>query len=313
MFALACAGKCTDHADHLSHSSSGDSDSSNGSGSGSSLLHFRGRAGQGQSRDRAGSQDSSSGTDSDSSCGEGVAAADAASWDSAAALLVDRQGRPVALWDELTLQQKFPVLSCCQQEDKLSQQASRSSRRQESGVAGSSRKSKSGSRSKKHQQHFVSGHAAETFKHLGTVAVAAADWPSFQSEATSAAAAAAYAAAAAAADVGAVQRQRDRRHQKSLVKGAWNGQLLPGEKKKLRKEKIAAKRATRAAERGLSALSLLSEIEDFAAKGQDMMVLPACGKYKQVSDVRLDSQHLCAGTAPSQYTSTEPCCSKWVI
>jgi hypothetical protein len=85
--------------------------------------------------------------------------------------------------------------------------------------------------------------------------------------------------------VAAVQRQRERRHQKSLVKGARNGQLLPGEKKKLRKEKIAAKRATRAAERGLSALSLLSEIDKFGASGQDMMVLPPCGKHKQVSRV----------------------------
>eukprot|EP00775_Hariotina_reticulata_P007013 gene7013-7227_t len=63
--------------------------------------------------------------------------------------------------------------------------------------------------------------------------------------------------------------------------GARNGQLLPGEKKRLRKEKIAAKRATRAAERGLSALGLLSEIDDFAAKGHDMMMLPPCGKHKQ--------------------------------
>jgi hypothetical protein len=84
-----------------------------------------------------------------------------------------------------------------------------------------------------------------------------------------------------------VQRQQRRQQQKSLAKGAQRGQLLPGEKQRLRKEKIAAKRCARRGERGQGALALLAAVERFALGGGDMEVLPPCGKHKQVGLVWL--------------------------
>eukprot|EP00198_Chlamydomonas_reinhardtii_P005592 XP_001694928.1 predicted protein [Chlamydomonas reinhardtii] len=54
---------------------------------------------------------------------------------------------------------------------------------------------------------------------------------------------------------------------RSGAKGAFEGALRPGEKKKLRKEKIQAKRSAREAARGFDVMSLVSRIADFAIAG----------------------------------------------
>jgi len=56
------------------------------------------------------------------------------------------------------------------------------------------------------------------------------------------------------------------------VRGASNGKLLPGEKKRLKKEKINAKRAARSASHGLDLESVNAELVQFVATDGDMKV-----------------------------------------
>lgn len=58
----------------------------------------------------------------------------------------------------------------------------------------------------------------------------------------------------------------------SAVRGASNGKLLPGEKKRLKKEKMNAKRAARSASHGLDLESVNAELVQFVAADGDMKV-----------------------------------------
>lgn len=180
----------------------------------------------------------------------------------------------MGLWDQLTPQQRFPVLT------RLHQRGLPGPGTQ--GAAGrpgsSSNKSKKGGTQPTPRQHGSRGAGdPSTVARMSSIKI-----PNFSTSVTAAAAKAACLAAAATADVAAAERQQERRQQRSVVKGARGGQLLPGEKKKLRKEKIAAKRAVRQAEGGGSALELLAVVEEFVATGADMTLLPPAGKHKQV-------------------------------
>ncbi|KAG1660030.1 hypothetical protein FOA52_010015 [Chlamydomonas sp. UWO 241] len=68
-------------------------------------------------------------------------------------------------------------------------------------------------------------------------------------------------------------------HQRSVVKGAQGGKLAPGEKKKLRKEKMTAKRAAREGGRGFDAARVARQLAEFAASDGDMMALDTAGKH----------------------------------
>ena len=68
------------------------------------------------------------------------------------------------------------------------------------------------------------------------------------------------------------------------VRGASNGKLLPGEKKRLKKEKMNAKRAARSASHGLDLESVNAELVQFVATDGDMKV---CS-----TRVKLQSQHI---------------------
>lgn len=56
------------------------------------------------------------------------------------------------------------------------------------------------------------------------------------------------------------------------VRGASNGKLLPGEKKRLKKEKMNAKRAARSASHGLDLETVNAELVQFVASDGDMKV-----------------------------------------
>ncbi|WIA28535.1 hypothetical protein OEZ86_011077 [Tetradesmus obliquus] len=202
---------------------------------------------------------SDSGSSSDEDAPEQL---DLSSLDASTAVVVDAQGRPMAVWESLTLQQRFPVQA-------------------RAGDAGTG----AGSSRRRRQQQGRQAPSRSSSGRTGAAGMLPADLPAdspaFECEVTAAAAKAAYAAALAAADVDAVQRQQCRQQQKSLAKGARHGQLLPGEKKRLRKEKIAAKRCERHGQQGQGALALLAAVERFALGGGDMEVLPPCGKHKQ--------------------------------
>lgn len=224
--------------------------------------------------DDDGSSNNSSGSVSDLE-GAPEASFDPNLVDCSSTAVVNPQGEPVAAWEQLSLQQRYPVMTRQQQQ-------------QGSATAGLGLANSSSSSSRHRRSN---GRAAFG----NTTAPATASWassirmPSFRSATITAAATAACTAAAEAAAASAAQQQRDHKlrqqQQQSAIKGARNGQLLPGEKKKLRKEKIAAKRAVRRAEAGHSALELLSVVEEFVAGGADMTVLPPAGKQKQASAV----------------------------
>jgi hypothetical protein len=229
-------------------------------------------SGSDSSSSSSGGSSSSSGSDDSRSDEDAAEPVDLSSLDASTAVVVDAQGRPMAVWESLSLQQRFPV------QTRTPATATE---------FGARRGGSSSSRSKQQQQgrrtpsRTSSGRASSGGILQDT---SPPDMPAFGNEATAAAVKAAYAAALAAADLESVQRQQRRQQQKSLAKGAQRGQLLPGEKKRLRKEKIAAKRCARRGERGQGALALLAAVERFAVGGGggDMEVLPPCGKHKQV-------------------------------
>lgn len=59
------------------------------------------------------------------------------------------------------------------------------------------------------------------------------------------------------------------------VRGANNGKLLPGEKKRLKREKMNSKRAARSAAHGLDLESINAELVRFVASDGDMKVQTA--------------------------------------
>lgn len=93
------------------------------------------------------------------------------------------------------------------------------------------------------------------------------------------------------------QPPRGKHKQKSVVRGAQNGKLLPGEKAKLRKEKIHAKRAAREASRGFDVLSVHAQLQEFVQSGGDLMALPHCGRHglvrNGVGDTNNSIKYLC--------------------
>jgi hypothetical protein len=235
---------------------------------GRDMQRGNGNSNDSSSSGSSGYSSSSSGSDDSSSDEDAAEPVDLDSLDASTAVVVDAEGRPMAVWESLSLQQRFPVQTraAATAAELGSRRSSSKSKQQQQGRRTPSRTS-SGRR-------FSGGLLQD---------VSPPDMPAYESEATAAAVRAAYAAALAAADLESVRRQQRRQQQKSLAKGAQRGQLLPGEKKRLRKEKIAAKRTARRGERGQGALALLAAVERFAIGGGDMEVLPPCGKHKQVS------------------------------
>lgn len=73
--------------------------------------------------------------------------------------------------------------------------------------------------------------------------------------------------AADSATSGSVRRQR------SWARGACGGRLLPGEKRRLKRAKVDAKRAARAAAHGFDAAGVVLQLEEFVQGGGDIQVL----------------------------------------
>ena len=69
-----------------------------------------------------------------------------------------------------------------------------------------------------------------------------------------------------------VRSKSGQKRRGGAVRGANNGKLLPGEKKRLKREKINAKRAARSAAHGLDLESINAELVQFVASGGDMKV-----------------------------------------
>ena len=63
-----------------------------------------------------------------------------------------------------------------------------------------------------------------------------------------------------------------KRKQRSAVRGAKNGKLLPGEKKRMKREKMQAKRASRSAVQGLDLEAINAELIHFVTSHGDMKV-----------------------------------------
>jgi hypothetical protein len=79
-----------------------------------------------------------------------------------------------------------------------------------------------------------------------------------------------------------------RRQQRSVIKGARGGKLLPGEKARLRREKIESKRAARgAAGGGFDAAEVVEALAEFVAEGRDMAALDPTSKHGLVGGVGL--------------------------
>ncbi|DBA81505.1 TPA: hypothetical protein ACH3X1_007281 [Trebouxia sp. C0004] len=73
------------------------------------------------------------------------------------------------------------------------------------------------------------------------------------------------------------------------VRGASNGKLLPGEKKRLKKEKMNAKRAARSASHGLDLESVNAELVQFVAADGDMKGFSPMNKYGLQTVMKLAS------------------------
>lgn len=76
------------------------------------------------------------------------------------------------------------------------------------------------------------------------------------------------------------QTNNSSRKQRSAVKGAQNGKLLPGEKAHLRKEAIKAKRASRAAYRGFDLSWINQQLELFVQSEQHVLDIPGMQKHE---------------------------------
>ena len=63
-----------------------------------------------------------------------------------------------------------------------------------------------------------------------------------------------------------------KKHSHGAVRGGKNGKLLPGEKKRLKREKMAAKRAVRASSSGVDLESINAQLVKFVATEGDMKV-----------------------------------------
>ncbi|KAK9816982.1 hypothetical protein WJX72_007795 [[Myrmecia] bisecta] len=90
------------------------------------------------------------------------------------------------------------------------------------------------------------------------------------------------------------------RPQRSAVRGARGGKLLPGEKKQLKRVTKEAKRAARAASRGFDPYHVNVALRDFVASQGDMKAFPPMGKYGLERTQKLAS---CYGLKSSQQGS----------
>ncbi|GIL59127.1 hypothetical protein Vafri_14052 [Volvox africanus] len=75
------------------------------------------------------------------------------------------------------------------------------------------------------------------------------------------------------------RQQEQHQRQRSVVQGALGGALRPGEKKKLKKEKMQAKRAAREAVRGFDVVRVAEQIADFVSSEGDVLALEPLGSY----------------------------------
>ncbi|KAL3152305.1 hypothetical protein ABBQ32_001376 [Trebouxia sp. C0010 RCD-2024] len=75
----------------------------------------------------------------------------------------------------------------------------------------------------------------------------------------------------------------------AAVRGANNGKLLPGEKKRLKREKMTAKRAARSAAHGLDLESINAELIHFVASDGDMKGFSPMNKFGLNTVMRLAS------------------------
>ncbi|KAL6764402.1 hypothetical protein V8C86DRAFT_1587272 [Haematococcus lacustris] len=69
--------------------------------------------------------------------------------------------------------------------------------------------------------------------------------------------------------------------QKSVVKGAQGGKLLPGEKARLKAEKKTAKRAAREAARGFDVVAAAARLQEFVDQEEDMFAFEPAEKHSQ--------------------------------
>lgn len=67
-----------------------------------------------------------------------------------------------------------------------------------------------------------------------------------------------------------------KKQNRGAVRGAKNGKLLPGEKKRLKREKMTAKRAVRASSSGVDLESINAQLVQFVATDGDMKVRQLC-------------------------------------
>ena len=72
-----------------------------------------------------------------------------------------------------------------------------------------------------------------------------------------------------------MQHAGRRRQSRAAVKGADGGRLAPGEKARLKRERVLAQRSARAAKSGADLQRISQELQDFVMAGGDLKV-PAC-------------------------------------
>ncbi|KAL4436842.1 hypothetical protein ABPG75_003981 [Micractinium tetrahymenae] len=86
---------------------------------------------------------------------------------------------------------------------------------------------------------------------------------------------------------------KGKKKSKSAVKGAKGGKLAPGEKKRLKKERMEAKRAARAAARGFDLAWVNRQLEEFVARQGDLQAFGPCGKHEGKAVARLAALYGC--------------------
>lgn len=89
---------------------------------------------------------------------------------------------------------------------------------------------------------------------------------------------------------------KGKKKSKSAVKGAKGGKLAPGEKKRLKREQMEAKRAARAASRGFDLAWINRQLEEFVARQGDMEVFGPLGKHEGKAVARLAAIYGCCAS-----------------
>lgn len=99
-------------------------------------------------------------------------------------------------------------------------------------------------------------------------------------------------------------RSKSGQKQRGAVRGANNGKLLPGEKKRLKREKMNAKRAARSAAHGFDLESINAELVQFVAADDDMKVHPATLHAAVETDMVSQLQLYCLAACCCRLQST---------